>query len=248
VAALAESAGARLAWVPRRAGERGALEAGALPSLLTGGRPVADPAARTDVAVAWGVDSLPQRSGRSTVGILDAVHTGEVRALLVGGVDPGDLPDPIAALAAIDAAEFVVSLELRSSEVTQRADVVLPVAPVVEKAGTFLDWEGRERPFAEVLRGTNAMSDVRVLHVLAAAMDVDLGLPDVAAAPRSLATIPGPRLARATARRSWPPGRCCSMPVGSRTASLSSPAPPTRRTPGSRPPRPSLSGSRTVTR
>jgi NADH-quinone oxidoreductase subunit G len=189
VAALASAAGARLAWVPRRAGERGAVEAGALPGLLAGGRPVADAAARADVAVAWGVDSLPQRPGRSSVAILDAVHTGAVRALLVGGVDPGDLPDPTAALAAIDAAGFVVSLELRASEVTTRADVVLPVAPVVEKAGTFLDWEGRERPFVEVLRGTNAMPDVRVLHVLAAAMDVDLALPDVAAARAEIAEL-----------------------------------------------------------
>jgi len=37
---LAESTGARLAWVPRRAGERGAVDAGALPTLLPGGRQV----------------------------------------------------------------------------------------------------------------------------------------------------------------------------------------------------------------
>jgi NADH-quinone oxidoreductase subunit G len=102
---------------------------------------------------------------------------------------PDDLPDPSAALRAIDAAGFVVSLELRASDVTTRADVVLPVAPVVEKAGTFLDWEGRERPFVEVLRGTNAMPDVRVLHVLAAAMDVDLALPDVATARAEFAEL-----------------------------------------------------------
>ncbi|MGO2741461.1 MAG: NADH-quinone oxidoreductase subunit G, partial [Cellulosimicrobium funkei] len=41
--------GARLAWVPRRAGERGGVEAGTLPHLLPGGRPVADAAARVDV-------------------------------------------------------------------------------------------------------------------------------------------------------------------------------------------------------
>jgi NADH-quinone oxidoreductase subunit G len=189
VSALAEASGARLAWVPRRAGERGALDAGALPGLLAGGRPVADAAARADVAVAWGVDSLPQQTGRSTAQILDAVHTGDVRALVVGGVDPGDLPDRVAVLAAVDAARFVVSLELRASDVTERADVVLPVAPAVEKAGTFVDWEGRERPFAEVLRGTSAMPDVRVLHSLAAAMDVDLGLPDVLAARAEIAEL-----------------------------------------------------------
>ncbi len=57
---LAATTGARLGWVPRRAGERGALEAGALPSLLPGGRPVADAAARVDVAAVWGVPSLPR--------------------------------------------------------------------------------------------------------------------------------------------------------------------------------------------
>jgi NADH-quinone oxidoreductase subunit G len=179
VAGLAESTGAALEWVPRRAGERGALEAGALPSMLPGGRPVSDAAARVDVGTAWGVTGLPVSPGRDTDGILRAVHTGEIRALVVGGVDPHDLPDPTAALAALDAAPFVVSLELRPSAVTERADVVLPVAAVVEKAGTFVDWEGRWRPFAPVLRGTNAMPDVRVLHVLAEEMGVELGLPDV---------------------------------------------------------------------
>ncbi len=189
VVRLVEASGARLAWVPRRAGERGALEAGALPGLLPGGRPLADAAARVDVATAWGTDALAETPGRDTSGILAAVHTGEVRALLVGGVDPHDLPDPAAALAAIDAAPFVVSLELRASAVTERADVVLPVAPAVEKAGTFLDWEGRARPFAEVLRGTPSMPDVRVLHVLAEAMGVDLGLADAAAARREIDEI-----------------------------------------------------------
>ena len=82
-----------------------------------------------------------------------------------------------------------MSLELRASAVTERADVVLPVAPAVEKSGTFVDWEGRERPFAEVLRGTNALPDTRVLHVLAAAMDVDLGLPGVADARAEIAEL-----------------------------------------------------------
>jgi NADH-quinone oxidoreductase subunit G len=56
---LQQRTGARVAWVPRRAGDRGAVEAGCLPNLLPGGRPLADPAARVDLAVAWGVKSLP---------------------------------------------------------------------------------------------------------------------------------------------------------------------------------------------
>jgi NADH-quinone oxidoreductase subunit G len=177
---LVEATGSRLAWIPRRAGERGALEAGALPGLLPGGRPVDDAAARVDVQTAWETTSVPAAAGRDTAGIIAAAAAGELGALVVGGVDPGDLPDPQAALAALDAAPFVVSLEIRQSAVTERADVVLPVAPAEEKAGTFLDWEGRERRFAAVLN-SNAVSDYRVLDLLAGEMDLHLGLRDLAA-------------------------------------------------------------------
>jgi NADH-quinone oxidoreductase subunit G len=172
---LAAATGARLAWVPRRAGERGALEAGAFPSLLPGGRPVADPAARVDVAAVWGVPSLPSVPGRDTTGILAAVASGRLGGLVVAGVDPADLPDPAAALAALDAATFVVSVEVRAGAVTERADVVLPVAPTQEKAGTVVDWEGRWRSFQQALRST-AMSDLRAVDALADAMDSPLGL------------------------------------------------------------------------
>ena len=76
VAELTEVTGAGLAWVPRRAGERGALDAGALGVLLPGGRPVSDPAARAEVERAWGA-SLPETPGRDTAGILAAVGISE---------------------------------------------------------------------------------------------------------------------------------------------------------------------------
>ncbi len=195
VARLADATGARLAWVPRRAGERGSVEAGALPNLLAGGRLVADPAARAEVEAAWGV-RLPAEPGRDTAGILAAAAAGDLHALLVGAVDPADLPDPAQAIAALDAVPFLVSLELRASAVTERADVVFPVAPVVEKAGTFFDWEGRARPFEVTLAQTGALPDLRVLHGIAEEMAADLGLPDVAAARRELTALgryAGPR-------------------------------------------------------
>jgi NADH-quinone oxidoreductase subunit G len=185
---LVEATGARVAWVPRRAGERGAVEAGALPGLLPGGRPATDAAARVDVASAWNVDGLPTAPGRDTSAILTAAAAGVLQGLVVGGVDPADLPDPAAALGALDAAGFVVSLELRASEVTERADVVLPVAAVQEKAGTFVDWEGRWRAFPAALT-SNAMSDFRVLDMLADAMDVVLGLRGVERVRGELATL-----------------------------------------------------------
>jgi NADH-quinone oxidoreductase subunit G len=163
VADLVAKTGARLAWVPRRAGDRGAVEAGCLPTLLPGGRPVADAAARVDVATSWGVDSLPETPGRDADAIVAALVAGELGGLVVAGVEPDDTTDPAATRAAIEAASFVVALGLRETEVTRAADVVFPVAAAVEKAGTFITWEGRPRPFEAVLPSPTALPDLRVL-------------------------------------------------------------------------------------
>ncbi|POX41755.1 NADH-quinone oxidoreductase subunit G, partial [Streptomyces sp. Ru73] len=103
-----------------------------------------------------------------------------------------------------------VSLEQRPSEVTRRADVVLPVAAVVEKAGTFLNWEGRARPFEAALKPDqmtrrHLLPDARVLHMLADAMSVaddavpGLALPDVRAVRAELDRLGGWDGPRATA-------------------------------------------------
>ncbi|MEW1659002.1 NADH-quinone oxidoreductase subunit G [Streptomyces sp. NPDC093707] len=195
----ATATGARLVWMPRRAGERGAIEAGALPGLLPGGRPATDPVARDEVAATWGVAALPHRHGRDTGQMIEAAATGELGALLVAGVEVADLPDPARALAALDAVGFLVSLELRPSPVTERADVVLPVAAVAEKGGTFLNWEGRARMFEAALKPDQMTRrqlppDARVVQMLADAMAADgdgptavgLDLPDLRAVRREL--------------------------------------------------------------
>jgi NADH-quinone oxidoreductase subunit G len=186
---LAERTGAKLAWIPRRAGERGALDAGCLPNLLPAGRAVADTVARTNVAAAWGTETLPSVPGRDTDGILEAVRAGALRGLVVGGVEPVDLPDPDAAVAAVDQAEFVVSLELRASEVTERADVVFPVAAVAERSGSFTDWEGRLRTFDTVLPDAGTLPDLRVLAGIAEEMGSTLGFRTVEAARAELASL-----------------------------------------------------------
>ena len=192
---LADATGARLAWVPRRAGERGALEAGALPNLLPGGRPVHDAAARAEVAAAWHLDGLPSGPGRDTAGIVAAARSGDLGALVVGGVDPADL-GVSGAEEAFEKA-FVVSLEIRPSAVTAHADVVLPVAVHAEKSGSLVSWDGRVRDFAAAL-STGAVSDHRALDMLAGEMGVFLGTRTVAEIRTDMAALgawDGPRQA-----------------------------------------------------
>ncbi|MCW2495486.1 NADH-quinone oxidoreductase subunit G [Jatrophihabitans sp.] len=178
--ALANRTGAALAWVPRRAGELGALDSGALPTLLPGGRPVTDAAARAEVEALWGT-AVPSVAGRDVDAILQAAADGSLAALVIGGVDPHDTANPALATEALERAGFIVSLEVRASAVTAYADVVLPVAPAAEKAGRYVTWEGRRRPFDLTITGTGALSDGQVLDALAEELDVVLGLRTVAA-------------------------------------------------------------------
>ena len=183
VAALAAKTGAKIAYIPRRAGERGALEAGALGSLLPGGRPVSDAAARVDIAAAWGVAALPTEMGRTTTEIISGLASNQLDAIVVGGVDAQDLLNSRAALDALKKS-FVVSLEIAPSSITEVADVVLPVAAITEKSGSFLNWEGRARAFDAAVEDSQNRSDVRILSMIADAMGESIMLGTVTAAAR----------------------------------------------------------------
>lgn len=204
--ALAQSTQAKLAWIPRRAGERGALEAGAIGNLLPGGRPVDDAAGRVDIQSLWGIGSLPTTSGRSTSEILAALQAGSLDAVLIGGVDPLDIS--VDALKQLSAS-FVVSLEILHSAVTEIADVVLPVAAVVEKSGSYLDWRGVARHFEKGVEDIDLRSDVRILSILADEMGRPINLPTVTATAREIESI-----------GRWEGAR---SPFNPRTTSISSP-------------------------
>ena len=146
VAELVSKTGAKLAWIPRRAGDRGALDAGLLP-----------------------ID------GRNTSEIVTATGSA-IKGLVVGGVSPEDVDGDL--MGAIEKAQFVVSLETRHTDVTAEADVVLPVAVVTEKAGTFRNWEGRDRSFGAVIPTPGALSDADVLGELARELGKSLSVTD----------------------------------------------------------------------
>ncbi len=244
----------KLAWVPRRAGERGAVEAGALPNLLPGGRPVAD-ARRAPRWRGTGRRPLPATPGRDTAAILRAAAPATLGALVVGGVDPDDLPDPAAR--ARRARRGAVRGQPRAAR-SRRS----PSAPTSSSRSPRRSRRPAPSSTGRAGRGrstrrstdTGALADHRVLNALADEMDVHLGLPERARprGPSSTRWAPGRRRrpasspsrrhaappAPAPARRSSRPGTCCSTTAGCRTASRTWPAPPGAPWPGCpRPPR-----------
>jgi NADH-quinone oxidoreductase subunit G len=89
----------------------------------------------------------------------------------------------------VESVPFVVSLEQRHSAVTALSDVVLPVGTAADKAGMYLDWEGRPREFAQVFPSSLALSDSRVLAMLADEVGVALGRGDIASLRAELTAI-----------------------------------------------------------
>ena len=182
-ASLADQTGAKLAWIPRRAGDMGAVEAGCLPTVLPGGRPVQDASARVDVQSVWNAGSLPAAVGLDAEAMVEAAGHGELQALVLGGLEAKDFRDPLAVRRAMDKVGFLVVLETRLSESAQHADVVFPVGLIEEHAGTFVNWEHRRGRVNTVVRhAVPPMTDIRVLAALADAMESALGFRGSAAA------------------------------------------------------------------
>ena len=155
VADLTEATGAGLAWVPRRAGERGALDAGAIGNLLPGGRPVSDPAARAEVERAWGA-SLPATPGRDTAGILAAVGISEPFAEPDNDSEPFAEPDTDSAAedgsgdrALDEPARGLAGLLIGGVQISDLPDPAAALAAVAS-AGFVVSLEIRASAFTEL--------------------------------------------------------------------------------------------------
>jgi NADH-quinone oxidoreductase subunit G len=175
-AELASTLGGRFAWVPRRAGDRGALDVGARPDLLPGGRPVADAAVRSELGEAWGAE-LPEAPGLDGPAMVAAAAAGELGVLILAGVDlvrdhgPRELAEQ-----ALERA-FVIAVDHEVNDTTSQADVLLPGVVHAEAEGTFTDWEGRAQATHRAIPVGGAAQEIWDLaDQLAVRLGVDLGL------------------------------------------------------------------------
>jgi NADH-quinone oxidoreductase subunit G len=178
-AKLAGTLGGSFGWVPRRAGDRGALDVGARPYLLPGGRSVTDAAARAELAEAWGA-TLPDTPGLSAPAMVAAAAAGELGVLLLAGVDLIRDHGPRETAEAALAGAFVIAVDHEVNETTRHADVLLPAVVHAEATGTLTDWEGRiqeTRPAIPV--GGAAQTIWELADQLSITLKVDIGLGNV---------------------------------------------------------------------
>ncbi len=176
---VAEHLGGKVAWVPARAGSRGALDAGLAAGLLPGGRRLEDVADRAEVEAVWG--SCPDDRGRELGQILADAAAGKVDVLHLVGVDVlADAPDRKVAEAALKRAKVVIAQDLAMTETVAMADIVLPATAVAERRGSLTDFEGRSQTFAPAVAAPDlAQEDWEIVVQLAAMQGKDLGFSDL---------------------------------------------------------------------
>jgi NADH-quinone oxidoreductase subunit G len=155
---LAEKAGSGLLEVPELTNARGLREAGCLPDA--------------------GPGLAEAEAGSDTDEIRSALASGELRSLLLFGVDPlRDFPDREGWKRALAAADHLVVFSTFENETTAMADVVLPVETHAEKDGTVTHPDGRlQRVRPAAARPGDIRPNWGVLAELSLALGHDTGI------------------------------------------------------------------------
>lgn len=122
---------------------QGACDMGALPDVCTGYQKVTDQNVREKFGGAWGCNIL-DKPGLTLTEIIDAIHSGKIKALYLMGENPA-MTDPHIAhsLEALGKLDFMVTQDLFLSETAKMAHVVFPSCNYVEREGTFTNTERR---------------------------------------------------------------------------------------------------------
>jgi formate dehydrogenase major subunit len=122
---------------------QGASDHGAMPNFLPGYQSVDDPAIRARFEASWKV-RLPSSKGLDNHEMIEASHTGKLKALYVFGEELSLVDSNSNFVSeALSKLEFFVVQDIFFSHTCQFADVVLPASPSLEKEGTFTSTERR---------------------------------------------------------------------------------------------------------
>ncbi len=163
--------GSGLLEIPDTANARGLREVGCLPDAGPGLSATSDAFVSHEMTNASLV-------GKATEEIRAALESGELKGLILFGVDPlRDFPDTKAWEAALTAAEFVVCFSMHENATTAKADVVFPLETHAEKDGTVTHPDGRlQRVRPSAGRPGEVLPNVQVLATLSESLGHDTGI------------------------------------------------------------------------
>ncbi len=163
--------GCGYAMITGQGNGQGGREQGQKCDQLPGARDIENPEHRQHVAEVWGVPepSIPHK-GVSAVEIVDKIHAGEIKGLLLVCFNPMvSLPNQAYVREALERLEHFTVIDFFLSETAHHADVVLAGSLIEEDEGTTTNVEGRvilHKKVVEPPPGTRA--DWKIICDLAA--------------------------------------------------------------------------------
>jgi assimilatory nitrate reductase catalytic subunit len=137
--------GCGYAMITGQGNGQGAREQGQKCDQLPGARDIENPEHRKHMAGVWDVpeESIPHK-GLSAVPLLEAIHAGQIKGLLLICFNPMvSLPDQNFIRAALERLEHFTVIDFFLSETARYADIVLPGSLMEEDEGTTTNVEGR---------------------------------------------------------------------------------------------------------
>lgn len=130
---------------------QGASDMGVLPNVFPGYQPVADAAIRGRFSAAWD-RPLSDVPGLTVVEMMRAAGAGTLRGMHVMGENPAlSDPDLSHVREALAALEFLAAQDVFFTETCAYAEVILPAASVLERAGSVTNTERRVQAVRPVL-------------------------------------------------------------------------------------------------
>jgi len=123
----------------------GGREVGGMANLMSGHRDLGNAEHRAEIASLWGVDSVPEKAGKTAVEMFEAVKNGEIKAIWIACTNPAhSMPDLNNVLESLGNAELVVVQDaFNNTSTAQYADVLLPASTWGEKEGSVTNSERR---------------------------------------------------------------------------------------------------------
>jgi assimilatory nitrate reductase catalytic subunit len=123
----------------------GGREVGGMANLMSGHRDLANPEHRAEIAKLWGIDSAPEKAGKTAIEMFDAVKSGEIKVIWIACTNPAhSMPDLNNVLEALNNAKLVVVQDaFNNTDTAKYADVLLPASTWGEKEGTVTNSERR---------------------------------------------------------------------------------------------------------
>ncbi len=176
----------------------GGREVGGMANLLSAHRDLSNPKHRAEVAQLWGLDSVPEKPGKTAVEMFQAAADGEIRALWIACTNPAQsMPDQATVRRALQRVDLLVVQEAFAGTATcAYADLLLPASTWGEKDGTVTNSERRiSRVRPAMPAPGEARHDWQIVVDFARRLELEIGV-------RSEFRTAAPEIADRTSRNS----------------------------------------------